>query len=126
MGLEHGVSVISVCSNVITVKIQGGFNLEGILAFHKKMISIVEGFQAEKFKILIDFLDADGATADALNEANKFNIWLNNKNLVAKAVVINSPALSEIFFSRAPAQKLQNIKCFDNRAEGYEWLKLQL
>jgi len=125
MSLEHGVSAISVCSNVITVKIQGSFNLEGILAFHKKMISIVEDFQAEKFKILVDFLDADGATPDALKEANKFNIWLNNKNLVAKAVVINSPALFEIFFSSAPAQKLQNIKSFDSKAEGYEWLKSQ-
>jgi len=125
MNLEHGISTISLCDNVISVKIDGSFNLEGIISYHKKLTSIIESLQLIKFKMLIDFLDAEGATPDALEENNKFNIWLEDKNLVAKAVVIDSAALLNVFISRVPAQKSQNIQSFDNKASGYKWLKLQ-
>jgi hypothetical protein len=125
MSLVHGEGIVSVNGNVITVKIQGSFNREGIVKYQKKLTTIIESFHAEKFKMLIDFLDAEGATPNALKQVDTFNTWLNDKNLVAKAVVINSPVLLKILFSRTPAQKSQNIKCFDNTIEAHQWLKSQ-
>lgn len=126
MRLDHGEGIISVNDNVITVKIQGVYNQEGVVELRKKLSPIIENFHADGFKILANYLEAEGGTPDAYNEVNRFNIWLNEKNLIAKAVVINSAVISSILDSRTPARQLQNIKSFDNTIAAIQWLESQL
>ena len=119
----HGTSTVTVKENLITATIEGSFNLEGIVAYHNKIKPIIDSLQGREFKLLVNFLGAEGATPEALDEANRFNAWLNNKNLVAKALIINSPVLLEIFLSRAPNQHSQNIMSFSTLDEAHVWLK---
>jgi hypothetical protein len=123
MVIAHGTSTVTLKDNLITATIEGSFNLEGIISYHNKIKPIIDDLQGREFKLLVNFLGAEGATPEALDEANRFNAWLNNKNLVAKALIINSPVLLEIFLSRVPNQNSQNIMSFRTSDEAHVWLK---
>jgi hypothetical protein len=125
MSLEHGESFISVNADLITIKVKGAFNREGIIKGAQELKLVVNSFQQKKFKLLFDYLEMEGATPDAYDEINQCNVWLNTKNMVAKAVLINSPINSSLLQTRLPATKLQNIKRFDEKSHAISWLALQ-
>ena len=70
-------------------------------------------------------MSVDGATPSAYEELNKFNLWLNNKNMRAKVLLVKLPINAIIQFSRLPALENQNIKSFYNKEEAIEWLVSQ-
>lgn len=125
MNLVHGECFISVDSDIIVVKVVGAFNREGIIKSVDELKSVIESFRQKKFKILFDYLEAEGATPGAFDEINTCNLWLNTQNMAAKALVINSPANITILEKRTPARKSQNAKNFDNRSSAINWLKSQ-
>ena len=99
MTLEHGESFITIDHNIIILKAKGSFNKYGISKLYKKLSLILNDFHEDGFKLLFDLIDVEGGTPEAYEVVNTFNIWLNDKNLVAKALVTNSPLIKP-FLSR--------------------------
>jgi hypothetical protein len=100
MNLTHGESFISFDGDIITVKANGAFNREGVIEAFEKLRLLIENHHFKKFKILFDYLECHGGTPEAFEVINQSNIWLNNQNMIAKAVVINSPAINSILEAR--------------------------
>ena len=121
--LEHGKSYISVDGDLITVKIIGAFNKEGVIQSIEEIKSAVESFNQKKFKLLFDYSKAEGGTPDVFDKINECNIWLNSQNMVAKAIVINSSIHLAILESRTPARNLQKSKNFEDKGTAMNWLK---
>ncbi|KGJ95176.1 hypothetical protein [Colwellia psychrerythraea] len=125
MATEHGESSISVDGDIIFVKAIGSFNLEGIVKVITELKLIIESFAQKDFKLLFDYTQTEGATPEVFEKINECNIWLNNQNMVAKAVIINSQILMTILESRTPARDCQNSKQFEDKASAITWLKSQ-
>ncbi len=126
MAREHGKSTFSINGNIITVKAVGAYNLDGIKKTIKDLESAIMSFDGKAFKLLFDYLEIEGGTPEVFDKINECNIWLNSQNMVAKALVINSPTVLSILESRTPARKLQNSQTFDNKTSAIEWLNQQL
>ncbi len=125
MATKHGESFISVDGDIITVKAIGAFNLEGIVKVITELELIIESFCQKEFKLLFDYSQTDGGTPEVFDKINECNVWLNSQNMVAKALIINSPTNLAILESRTPARNSQNTKQFDDKASAIAWLKLQ-
>jgi hypothetical protein len=124
--LEHGESRIILKENIIHVTLKGAFNEYGAKDVSKKTKEIIDSFNQQKFMILANLLNLNGATPEAFSISNEFNTWLNSQNMVAKAIVITSSTIKDIDRQRVPSKALQNIEYFDNEADALIWLKKQL
>lgn len=125
MSAEHGQYTISVDEDIITVKAVGAFNQEGIVTVIEELKLVIERLSSDNFKLLFDYTETEGGTPEVFDKINECNIWLNSQNLVAKALVINSPTNLAILESRTPARNAQNAKNFDNKTNAINWLQLQ-
>lgn len=125
MATKHGESFISIDGDIITVKAIGAFNLEGIVKVITELELIIDNFCQKEFKLLFDYLQTDGGTPEVFEKINECNVWINSQNMVAKALIINSPTNLAILESRTPARKSQNTKQFNDKASAIAWLKLQ-
>ena len=123
--LKHGESNISVDGDIISVIAIGAFNKAGIVNTIEQLESVIKSFDQKKFKLLFDYSRIEGGTPDVFTKINECNIWLNNQNMVAKAVVINSRAHLSILEKRAPARKVQKTKNFEDITTALIWLKSQ-
>jgi hypothetical protein len=125
MATEHGESSISIDGDIITVKAVGAFNLEGIVKVIAELELIIDSFCQKEFKLLFDYSQTEGGTPEVFEKINECNVWLNSQNMIAKALIINSPINLAILESRTPARNSQNTKQFDDKASAITWLKLQ-
>lgn len=125
MDTVHGESSITIDGDIITVKAVGAFNLEGIVKVIAELELVIDSFCKKKFKLLFDYSQTEGGTPEVFEKINECNVWLNSQNMVAKALIINSPINLAILESRTPARNSQNAKQFDNKASAIAWLKLQ-
>jgi len=125
VAVEHGTTSISIDGNIISMKSVGAFNREGTVRAIEKLTLAIENFSQKRFKMLFDYTKVEGGTPDVFEKIDEFNLWLNNQNMAAKALIINSSAMLEILESKSPARKFQNTKNFDNEASALSWLKLQ-
>ncbi|MBA6262734.1 hypothetical protein [Colwellia sp. Bg11-12] len=125
MNQEHGKNIISVEGDIIISKIIGAFNVEGVNKSITDLKTVVDSFCQNKFKLLIDYIDAEGATPEVYEKINECNIWLNSQNMVAKALVTNSNVALSILESRTPARSSLNERIFDDKASAMSWLKSQ-
>lgn len=124
MNSEHGTAEISITGKRINVILEGSFNREGVLKYQERYRRVVQGFGDSPFKVLLNCLKIDGATPDAFEEIDNFNAWLNTRNIQAKAMVIDSAALTEIAEKRLPQQNKQNIRIFSSTNAALTWLDL--
>ncbi len=125
MVTEHGESSISIDGDIITVTAVGAFNLEGIVKVIAELKLIIGSFCQKEFKLLFDYSQTEGGTPEVFEKINECNVWLNSQNMVAKALIINSPINLAILESRTPARNSQNSKRFDDKASAIAWLKSQ-
>jgi len=125
VAVEHGTTSISIDGDIISMKSVGAFNREGTVRAIEKLTLAIENFSQKRFKMLFDYTKVEGGTPDVFEKIDEFNLWLNNQNMAAKALIINSSAMLEILESKSPARKFQNTKNFDNEASALSWLKLQ-
>jgi hypothetical protein len=125
MNQEHGKNIISVEGDIIISKIIGAFNVEGVNKSITDLKTVVDSFCQNKFKLLIDYIDAEGATPEVYEKINECNIWLNSQNMVAKALVTNSNVALSILESRTPARSSLNERIFDDKTSAMSWLKSQ-
>ena len=124
--VEHGENTVIVKENIIHVTLKGAFNEYGAKDVSNKTKEIIRAFNQKRFTILINLLSLDGATPDAFNTSNEFNEWLNNQNMVAKAIVITSQTIKAVDQQWVPSKAVQNIEYFDNEDDALRWLEKQL
>ena len=79
--------------------------------------------QGESFSILVNNLHFQGATPEAYQELENYNIWLNTQKLIAKAMVITSSITLDVINVRSPSRASQQTKSFDNEEDAMTWLK---
>lgn len=123
--MVHGEHSIVINGNIIVLKLIGAFNEYGVFKLIQNIKEVIKRFNGKIFSILVDYLEFLGGTPEAYEELEKYNKWLNNQNMAAKAMVIKSSATLGIINSLLPSIKKQNIKEIDNKSEAIEWLKSQ-
>jgi len=84
---------------------------------------VVERFQQKEFLLLIDIKNCEGGTPEGYEESRKFNIWLDEQNLTAKAIVSSSSIFIQINESIVRDTNKQNIQYFENQKNAVNWLQ---
>jgi len=125
MPRQHGNSIITVEGEIIIIKVIGCFNIEGITESIQHLKSTIKSFSQRQFKLLLNYLEAEGGTPEVFEIINQFNIWLNTQNIVAKAIVTDSLINLAILKKRAPASQTNNSKVFKNQSNAFNWLQSQ-
>ena len=120
---SHGNFNIKTDESIIVICLSGSFNEQSAIEFISEVKLAIKHLNGDKFGILLNAIDAEGFTPEAYHEINEYNAWLNHQNIIAKAIVSQSPTLqqtSELFIpSRAP----QDMKRFEKVELAYNWLK---
>jgi hypothetical protein len=96
--------------------------LQGVV----ELKTAISAFKGRAFVMLVDDLNVEGATPEAFEELDRFNAWVNKKNMVAKAMLIRSTVMLKIIDKRVTSRKHQNIQSFADRSEALAWLEGQL
>jgi len=123
---QHGEFEIDIDNNVIKVTVQGAFNDVGAKALVTQLKSLLISLDKQPFAILANLLAFDGGTPEVFIMSDEFNAWLNDKNMVAKALVFTSPALIAIEQALVKSKTTQNIRYFEDENTALAWLNNQL
>lgn len=126
MQAQHGEFEIDIDNNVIKVTVQGAFNDVGAKALVTQLKSLLISLDKQPFVILANLLAFDGGTPEVFIMSDEFNAWLNDKNMVAKALVFTSPALIAIEQALVKSKTTQNIRYFEDENTALAWLNNQL
>ena len=118
----HGEFDIEVYGSIIKVVLRGAFNDIGAKALAVELKNNVKAYQQAPFTIMMNLLAFDGGTPEVFAESESFNAWLNNTNMVAKALIFTSPALIAIERTLVKSKAPQNIRYFDNEDDAQIWL----
>ncbi len=121
----HGHFTVLIEDGIIYTQLEGDFNEQGVIAWADELKAAIKTFNGEPFLMLVDEMLAPSATPGALKEGNNYNQWLNEQNMLAKAVVYSSSMLRDIDIKHLPARTKQNIAYFDNLASAKKWLNAQ-
>ena len=121
MDLRHGQHDIRVEDNIIFITMFDDFNEYDIKAITAELQTLIEQFQQTPFFLLIDILNCEGGTPEAFEESRKFNHWLDQQNLKAKAILCRSNVLKEINEARVRQTNKQLIQYFDTKAQAMKW-----
>lgn len=122
MNIEHGEVAIEVKDNIIIVRTAGAFNEYGARHYTNGLKKAIYDLQGESFSILINNLEFLGGTPEAYEELEKYNLWLNQQQLIAKAMVIKSAINLGVIDMLSPARASQQTQSFDNEKDAMTWL----
>ena len=123
MGIEHGEVSISLKGNIIVVRNVGAFNEYGAQKYTNGVEAIVDDLKDTSFSILVNNLEFQGATPEAYQELEKYNVWLNQQKLIAKAMVITSNTILDVINKLSPSRASQQTRSFDNEEDAMSWLQ---
>ena len=123
MPLEHGSYSISKEDDIIRYDVSGSFNGRGAKAWSEAVKSEIESLNGRPFKVLVSHLQLEGGTPEAYDIADAFNQWLNKQNMLAKAIVSQSPIVEQIERRNVSAKQHQNICYFSTLDEAVTWLR---
>lgn len=124
MSVPHGETDVALEGNILVVTLNGTFNQEGCENGNIKVKRLVEKLNGQPLYMLTDARGFTGGTPSAYLCANDLNKWINQHNLVAKAMVHNKSILMSIAMATMPELRKQNIREFANLEEAYDWLNL--
>lgn len=113
-------------NNIVFVTLKGAFNGDDLERCHKDILAVIQAFGEQPFAVLTDITEFGGATPDAYDAGNAFNVWLGEQRFVAKAVLTHSDLMVSIARQRTPALNQQNLKAFDRIEDAIVWLQSQL
>ena len=123
---RHGKCEINLIDErIISAAFIGSFDEIGVQNYAKKIKRLVNSFQNQPFAMLINNLEIEGGTPDAYQALDKYNEWLNQQAIIAKAFIIDNNVTKQILLARTPALKQQNIAFFENQTDAKTWLKQQ-
>jgi len=122
MDIAHGEVSIKVMDNIIIVRTVGAFNEYGARCYTDGIRKVIDSLQGKSFSILVNNLQFQGATPEAYQELETYNLWLNKQKLIAKAMVITSAITLDVINMRSPARAAQQNQSFDNEKDAMAWL----
>lgn len=122
----HGEYDIKEHKNMIKITVRGAFNDVGAKALALELKTMVMAYESAPFVIMADLLGFGGGTPEVFAESEAFNAWLNNRNMIAKALIFTSPALIAIDQALVKSKAMQNIQYFDNENDAKQWLEQQI
>jgi hypothetical protein len=123
MNLEHGEVDIVVQDNIIIVRSSGAFNEFGAKKYTQGIKAAVYSLQTQSFSILVNNLEFLGATPEAYQELENYNVWLNSQKLIGKAMVITSSITLDVIDKLSPSRAAQQTKNFSNEDDAMKWLQ---
>ena len=123
MSLRHGDTHFSIKGKIIIATLSGAYNKNGAIQYTEGIKSIVKSFNGERYAILVDNTDMEGGTPEAYQVLEEYNQWLNNTNLVAKAIVSNTTVTTDIIKSLSPSINLQKNMHFEDKETAMTWVK---
>ena len=123
MNSQHGEVQICYENRIISATLVGSFNEEGAIEYTEGIKNIVKGLEGQKYAILVDNSNMEGGTPEAYQVLEKYNQWLNNTNLVAKAIIVKTLITTELINTLSPSIKLQTTKTFKNKKLALKWLQ---
>lgn len=121
----HGDFELSLTDNILQIDLKGSFNEAGALALTTEIKDKLRSIQDKPIYIIVNDKELVGITPEGFAILEKYNQWLNSKNLVAKAMVVNSSIIQDIDKRYIPSSTKQNIKFFTDLESARSWLKLQ-
>lgn len=125
MDLAHGNFTINYKNEIIYVVLEGAFNEFAVADWTNDIKSIIKSLKGKRFSILMDMSMAHGGTPESFAVSNQYNAWLNNQNMVAKALIYGSSVLEDIDSTFVSSKKSQNTKIFENTETAENWLQWQ-
>ena len=123
MNLDHGEVSIRIENNIIFVEMKGAFNEYGAQKYTHGVMAEVKRLQGAPFSLLVNIEEIEGGTPEAFAELENYNIWLNNQNLIAKAMVAKSATTLELIDRLSPARRQQTNMNFESEVDALIWLK---
>ena len=114
MTVEHGEHIVNIQGNIIYTKVIGSFNELGVKSYTDPVISVVKKLERKRFAILVDNTELEGATPEAYQLLESYNLWLNQQNMIAKALVFNIAIMATIT-KRMTDEELLEMFEFINR-----------
>ena len=121
MNLVHGEYGITVDDNIISIAISEAFNEYCIIQLTAELKLIVSSFPHKAFFLIVDLLNSEGGTPEAFEESRKCNLWLDQQNIIAKAILSDSSTFIAINEARLRRTDKQLIQYFHTRSDAIHW-----
>lgn len=121
MNIEHGRYSVLVKNNVITTYLRGSLNEYTVKKMIQELKAHVLERQGAPVFLLVDDLELDGITPEGFAEIDSYNIWLVDKNVVAKAVVTKMDIQKCIDVHWIP-NMYSDTHYFNHSKQAWEWL----
>lgn len=118
----HGSFDLDVRGEVLFVTLEGSWNLEQVKKFFGAYKPFVLGQGLEKFGVVSDFRNLEGATPDAIAFFEEVTAWAKEQGQVARAQVLNSALREYIVNQATKSRDIFQIQSFDNREEALDWM----
>jgi hypothetical protein len=122
----HGKFEIDREGYIIKVTVKGEYNDIGAKAVTQGLRENIIAMDDAPFAILADMNAFVGGTPDAFSVTDEYNVWLNSKNMVAKALVFTSSVYASIYEQQIKSKSEQNIKYFDDENDARKWIDVQM
>jgi len=119
--IQHGEYTIENQGNIIRFTIRGLFNEYSIRNYARDLKEEISRRTAP-FGLLEIASEYEGATPEAFEESNRFNVWLNSSLCAGKAIVLQNNFLYQISESNQKALKEQNVRVFEDETSARNWL----
>lgn len=123
---SHGqFTVCLLGERIISATLKGSFSERGIRDYINQVKEIIKRFDGKPFAMLINNLQVEGGTPEAYRALEKYNHWLNQQAITAKAFIFDDSITKQILLSRSPSLKQQNIAFFKTENEAKAWLEAE-
>lgn len=112
---------IEVSEQTIFVRLTGSFSEKLASNFTNELRQTITKICPSPFYLIINIIKFTGATPAAYALQEKFNQWLRNTSLIAKANVIDSKLISNIVGNQMPSRETELFKIFESEQDALAW-----
>ncbi len=126
MALGKATYSVKLQGNIIQTKLCGSFSVSITKQYCDEVRRLIEQFDGEPFAMLVDDLQLDGGTPAAYEILDQHNAWVNQQNIIAKALIVDNAVKKGIILQRLPNLRKQNIAFFQDPGAGLAWLETQI
>ncbi|NKF51291.1 hypothetical protein G3R49_12065 [Shewanella sp. WXL01] len=122
----HGEFTIQVTGNLICTKMTGSYNEAGATAYTQAVMEQVKRLNGKPFGIVADNRGVLGGTPEAYAVLDEYNVWMEDNNMHAKAVVFNAKIMATILKNQSPSMQAENIQMFTDLNQANRWIENKL
>ncbi|WCE28874.1 hypothetical protein [Vibrio sp. SCSIO 43137] len=124
--LEHGIYSVHIEGNIIIGRVVGSHNEYDVLAATNAFKKAIATFKGEPFGEIIDARDLDGVTPEGFAEIEKYNSWLVEHGIKARAFVVSNTVMPAIVKNRIKDLNGLKTKEFMDVEQAKIWLEQEL